>query len=175
VDAITVTVTDNGTPLLSDVETFNLTVNGVNRAPVLAAIGNRSVNEGGSLSISLSATDADGDALAFSATGLPPFCSLTDNGNGTGSISCNPGFGNAGVDAITVTVTDNGTPPLDAERAFTLNVSAPGQASGGSGNSSRSGGGGSLDWLALLALGSFLFRRGSVGRADRAGEPRRKF
>ena len=37
----TVRVTDNGAPALSDFETFTITVNEVNVAPVLAAIGNK--------------------------------------------------------------------------------------------------------------------------------------
>ena len=42
---VTVRVTDNGSPALSDSETISITVNEVNVAPVLAAIGNRTVNE----------------------------------------------------------------------------------------------------------------------------------
>ena len=41
-----VVVTDNGNPALSDSETITVTVNEVNVAPVLGAIGNQSVNEG---------------------------------------------------------------------------------------------------------------------------------
>jgi Putative Ig domain/Beta-propeller repeat len=40
-------------------------------APVLAAIGDKTVNEGESLSFTLSAEDADGDALTYSASNLP--------------------------------------------------------------------------------------------------------
>ena len=44
--SVTITVTDNGSGNLTDSETFTITVNEVNVAPVLAAIGNQSVNEG---------------------------------------------------------------------------------------------------------------------------------
>ncbi len=40
-------------------------------APELAAVGNKSVNEGAQLSLTLSATDADGDTLTYSAGNLP--------------------------------------------------------------------------------------------------------
>ena len=71
----------------------NLQVESVNHAPTLDPIGAQSVNEGGSLSIDLSAGDADpGDTLGFSVTGLPAFASLTDNGDRTGSIDVNPNF-----------------------------------------------------------------------------------
>ena len=61
-------------------ETFSISVGGVNQAPVLAAIGNQSVDEGATLNVPLSASDADtGDTLTFTASGLPSFCSLTDS------------------------------------------------------------------------------------------------
>jgi Tol biopolymer transport system component len=44
-----------------------------NQAPVLNPIGNKSVNEGQTLSFTLSATDPDtGDTLTYSATNTPP-------------------------------------------------------------------------------------------------------
>ena len=48
--SVTITVTDNGTGNLTDSETFTITVGDTNLAPVLAAIGNQSVNEGATLS-----------------------------------------------------------------------------------------------------------------------------
>ena len=43
----------------------------VNRAPVLTGIGSKTVNEGQSLIITVSATDPDGDTLTYSASGIP--------------------------------------------------------------------------------------------------------
>jgi len=57
--SVTVRVTDNGLPSLDDFETFDITVGEVNQAPVLAAIGNMSVNEGNLLTFTAVATDAD--------------------------------------------------------------------------------------------------------------------
>jgi hypothetical protein len=59
---VTVRVTDNGTPNLSDTETIQITVSEVNANPVLAAIGNKSVDEGALLSFAASATDSDAPA-----------------------------------------------------------------------------------------------------------------
>ena len=56
---------------LSDAETVAITVGNVNSPPVLAAIGSKSINEGTTLSFTLSATDPDGDDLTYSATDLP--------------------------------------------------------------------------------------------------------
>jgi hypothetical protein len=43
----------------------------IDRPPVLNAIGNKSVNEGTALTFTISASDADGDALTYSASNLP--------------------------------------------------------------------------------------------------------
>ncbi|PYM14007.1 MAG: hypothetical protein DME18_07680, partial [Verrucomicrobia bacterium] len=56
---VTVRVTDNGSPALSTAETFNVTVNEVNTAPVLTAIGNKTVVEGTLLTFTATAMDAD--------------------------------------------------------------------------------------------------------------------
>ena len=119
---ISVTATDNGNPILSDTESFTLSVGDVNRAPVLAPIGNQSVNEGQTLTINLSATDPDADNLVLSVTGLPAFATFTDNGNGTGSIQFAPGFADAGTFNLSVTATDNGDPIFNDTESFTLTV-----------------------------------------------------
>jgi uncharacterized protein with beta-barrel porin domain len=119
---VLVTVTDDGTPPASDSDRFVLTVTS-NPAPVLAAIGSQTVVEGETLSIPLNATDPDpNDTLAFSQSGLPAFCSLTDNGDGTGAIVCNPVSGDAGTSSVTVTVTDDGDPPSSDEETFNIVV-----------------------------------------------------
>ena len=43
----------------------------IDQPPVLMAIGNKSVNEGVALSFTISASDADGDALMYSVSNLP--------------------------------------------------------------------------------------------------------
>jgi hypothetical protein len=56
---------------LADSEDITITVTNVNRPPVLASIGNKSVNEGSNLQFTISATDPDGNALTYSASNLP--------------------------------------------------------------------------------------------------------
>src|SRR5262249_39184366 len=62
---VTFTVTDSGAgdPQLiqSDPETIQIVVRASNAAPVLSPVGNRTVAEGQTLTVSLSAFDADGD------------------------------------------------------------------------------------------------------------------
>ncbi len=65
-----------------------------NLPPVLAPIGNKTANEGQPLSFQVSATDADGDALTYSASNLPSGASFSP---ATRTFSWTPGFTQAGV------------------------------------------------------------------------------
>ena len=62
---VTVTASDGS---LTDSGSFVLTVNPVNDAPVVDAIADQTVDEDTSLTLGLSASDADGDAVTFSAS-----------------------------------------------------------------------------------------------------------
>ena len=79
--AITASVSD-GT--LSASRSFTWTVTNVNAPPVLTAPANQTSLRSTSVSLQLSATDPDGTALTYSASGLPP--GLNVNGS-TGLIS----------------------------------------------------------------------------------------
>ncbi len=73
--AVTVTATDDVTNLSAN-QSFNWTISAANVAPVLPTPGNQINSAGDTVSLQLSATDADGDALTYTATGLPPGLSL---------------------------------------------------------------------------------------------------
>ena len=68
----------------TDSETISVTVNEVNVAPVLAAIGNKSVNEHATLTFTASATDADlpADTLTYSLAGNVPTGASIDASSG---------------------------------------------------------------------------------------------
>src|SRR5690606_41358999 len=70
---VTVQVSD-GSLLAS--QSFTIVVGGTNRAPVLNAIGDQALADGATRTLTLTATDEAGDALSFSATGLPAFATL---------------------------------------------------------------------------------------------------
>ncbi|WP_342558914.1 putative Ig domain-containing protein [Metasolibacillus sp. FSL K6-0083] len=61
---------------LTDSETITVTVNEVNAAPILAAIGNKTVNEGTSLTFTATATDSDSAVLTYSLVGAPAGASI---------------------------------------------------------------------------------------------------
>jgi hypothetical protein len=56
---------------VADYETATILISNVNQAPVLATIGTKTVNEGSALSFTISASDADNDAVTYSASDLP--------------------------------------------------------------------------------------------------------
>ena len=74
--------------------------------PSLTQIFDQNMEEGTALAILITATDLDGDMITLSTSGIPAFCSFIDNGDGTGSIACDPGYGDAGVYDISVTASD---------------------------------------------------------------------
>jgi hypothetical protein len=146
--ATTVTVTDNGSPSLTDSESFDIVVTAAaaNQAPVLSPIGNRSVDEGSTLTVTISASDPDGDGAVFSHAGLPAFCDLTDTGNGSASIVCSPRTGHAGSYSATITVTDSGTPRLSDSETFNIFIRERATTF------ASSGGGGAINWWMIVML-----------------------
>ncbi len=122
--AVTVTVTDSGTGTLSDSETFTVTVSDVNSAPVLAAIGGQSVDEGSTLMFTASASDSDdpSDTLSYSLDAASVARGMTIDAN-TGAFSWTPGESQGGTaPSVTITVTDDGTGTLTDSETFTVTV-----------------------------------------------------
>lgn len=120
-----VTASDDGTPPLSDHKTFTLTVNNVNRAPLLQAIANQTMAEGSVLELALSASDPDNDSLFYFTANLPAFGVLINKLDGTAVLRFAPSFADAGVyNNIMIAVRDDGTPsPLSDSTTFSLTVS----------------------------------------------------
>ena len=75
--------------------TANFSLNPVpKQAPVLNPIGNKTVDEGDLLQFTLSASDPDGDALAYSATNLPEAASFDPS---TRTFTWTPDYNQAGI------------------------------------------------------------------------------
>ncbi|UCH90170.1 MAG: putative Ig domain-containing protein, partial [Thermoplasmata archaeon] len=84
-----------------DSETITITVNNVNRPPVLGFIADPSVDENSLLSFSVDATDPDGQTLTYSVSGLPSgavFASQT--------FTWTPTYDQAGTFAVTFAADD---------------------------------------------------------------------
>jgi hypothetical protein len=119
--SVTVRVADNGSPAQSTAETFNITVNEVNTAPLLAAIGNQSVNEGVTLTFISTATDPDipANTLTFSLDPGAPVGAVIDPASGV--FTWTPSTNQApSTNAVTVRVTDNGSPASSDSGTFTI-------------------------------------------------------
>ncbi|MFC5368856.1 malectin domain-containing carbohydrate-binding protein [Salinirubrum litoreum] len=94
---------------------------GGNTAPTVQSIADQTVTEGESATVGVSASDADGDALTLSKTSGPAFVTLTDDGDGTGSLDVAPQSGDAGTYTVEVTA-DDGTDATT--ESFQLTVEA---------------------------------------------------
>lgn len=120
---ITIRVTDNGTPNLSDSETISVTVNEMNSAPVLLPIGDRTVDEETLLTFTALASDSDVPANAFTFTldaSAPAGAAIHPN---TGLFTWTPTAQQApGVYPVTVVVTDNGVSPLNDTETIYVTV-----------------------------------------------------
>jgi subtilisin-like proprotein convertase family protein len=106
--------------------------------PVLAPVGNQTVQSGRTTDIPLSATDTPGDTIALRGLSLPSFATVIDNGNGTGVLRLAPAANQVGVytgvrvrasdgsksmtETITITVTDGVAPTASAATTTQANA-----------------------------------------------------
>ncbi len=75
--------------------------------PVITKLGNQQARYGTTTTIALSATHAGGGTLTFSASNLPAFVTLTDNGDGSGALVVSPAVSDQGTyTGLKVKVTD---------------------------------------------------------------------
>ena len=132
---VSVSATDGA---LSDSESFTWTVANTNRAPVVNGPGNQSDAEGDAVSLQLSASDPDGDALTWNASGLPSGLSFNTT---TGLISGTLAYDESGSYSVQVSATDG---ELSDTAVFTWTVantnrspvvSSPGNQSDAEGDS----------------------------------------
>ncbi len=118
---VIITVSDGN---LTDDAAFVWTVNNVNQAPTVTSPGNQANNEGDSISLAISGSDPDGDALNWSASGLPSGLSIN---SATGVISGTLPFNSSGSYNVTVTATDS---TLGDSATFTWTVANVNRAPG---------------------------------------------
>ncbi len=96
---VTLTASDG---LKSSKGTLTLSVTSSNQAPVINTVGNWGVGEDKVLSRPIIATDADGDAVTVTATGLQPWMSFDGH-----IFQARPSAGNSGVYSVSFVASDN--------------------------------------------------------------------
>jgi hypothetical protein len=114
----------------ADTQLVDITVNNVNRSPILDPIGNRSVIEGGNLGFAISASDPDLEAIILTAENLPLNSSFADSSDGTGYFNFAPDYTQSGVynvlfiasdgdladsESVQITVFDAGNQPPEMD------------------------------------------------------------
>ncbi|MEZ5357585.1 MAG: tandem-95 repeat protein [Candidatus Zixiibacteriota bacterium] len=117
-------IVSDGTLADSELVLLSVTELG-NQAPVLAEITSpQVVNEGDTLTIELSATDPDDDAIVFSYTytGINTGFSLVDNFDGTATLRYIPTYQASGTHTLRVFATDDGAPQLSDVQAVEVIV-----------------------------------------------------
>ena len=135
---ISLKATDNGDgngsgAVLSNTQSFTVTVNAPDAPPHIVGIGNKVAVVGQPFQLVIKATDADQDPLTFSATGLPPDAVMSSNGiYGQTVLSFTPTAADIGKYSILVSVHDSGdgnsANALSDQQLFTLNVRTSNQA-----------------------------------------------
>ncbi len=95
-DNVRFEVIDVGHPPLSDFEVITITVSNVNIRPVWEDTDPVTRDEGQRISVSLNASDADGDDIELSAGDLPGNSSFENIGNGRGTFNWQTNFVSAG-------------------------------------------------------------------------------
>ena len=97
----------------------------VNQPPVLAAIADQSGTVGSTLTVGVSASDADGPApLVLTTSALPGRASFSDAGDGSGTLSWTPLAGDVAGSPYSVTVTATDGAGAAASRSFNVTVAA---------------------------------------------------
>ena len=86
---------------LATTASLSITVTGINQAPVIGTIPPLTSAEGAAFSYSVIVTDADGDPVTLSGSGLKSWMSLSGN-----TFSASPGYTDTGTYTVTLTASD---------------------------------------------------------------------
>jgi len=121
---VTVRVTDDGAPALSDSETIRITVDAANVPPV--AVDDVATTEQDTavvVAVLTNDTDADGDTLAVTSVTAPTLGTAAINADRT--ITYTPAGGYSGADSFSYTVTDGNGATSTAAVTVTIEPAGP--------------------------------------------------
>ncbi len=118
---VVIDVIDDGAPPRSAQGSFVFEVSNTNRAPILSVPDVVTATEGLPFELNLQATDPDGDAVSFTAEGLPPGLAVD---SGVPALTGVPEAGTAGSYTVLLNARDDGAPPLSDTRTLMLVVVA---------------------------------------------------
>ena len=102
---------------IEDFETIAITVNNVNRSPVIEPIGDKVIQANTRLTFTVSASDPDGDSITGSVDNLPAGAAFADN-----TFDWTPTGEQTGTYTVTFTVTDG---DLQDAETITITVESP--------------------------------------------------
>lgn len=115
---VTVVVTDTGSA--NATQSFVIIVSDANDAPVINSTAVTTATQDTPYTYDVNATDPDaGDVLTYSLTVAPVGMAINAT---TGVITWTPAANQVGPQNVTVTVTDNGVPPLSVSQPFIIDV-----------------------------------------------------
>ena len=115
--AVVLSVTD-GTASIQ--QSFTITVTNTNDAPTFTSTAPTSVFAANLYSYAITTADVDvGDTRTITSSALPTWLMLTDNGDGTATLSGTPAVSDAGTVNVTLTVNDG---DATATQVFTITV-----------------------------------------------------
>ncbi|MTI20625.1 adhesin, partial [Fulvivirga sp. RKSG066] len=113
-------VTDNAGAFAN--QDFVITVNNANDPPTFTSTPILSVNEDSPYNYSITTSDPDaGDVLTIKALSKPSWLTLTDNGDGTGTLSGTPQNSNVGNSSIVLNVEDSEGASVNQNFTLTVN------------------------------------------------------
>jgi len=116
---VVVNVSDNGSPVLSVNQGFSIAVTAANVAPSISSVAPTTAKQGVVYSYNVNATDSNNDSLTFSLTSAPTGMSINAS---SGVISWTPTSSQVGVQNVSVSVSDNGSPKLSDVQNFAVTV-----------------------------------------------------
>ncbi len=124
---VDVTVTDNGTPALSDTQTLSITVTNVNEYPTITSSNSVNTPENQTHVITVTTIDPESGTINYSISGgVDAALFVIDANTGDLAFISAPDFenptGNNNLYRVDITATDNGTPNLDDTQSILITV-----------------------------------------------------